>query len=118
LHQAGAEKLKHLGELRAQFERAAKRLRRLLVLAVFQQELAQAKMAQLVIGIIAGHLAKLGDAFLQLRHALSSSPEASLRASGIYCVIDPQARRLACGLGMRTVCKTIAQVPTTSNPAP
>ena len=37
--QAGAEQLEHLGELRAQFKRAAQRLDRFLVLAVFHQQL-------------------------------------------------------------------------------
>ena len=57
-----------LRELRAQFERAAERLDGLVVLPVLHEELAEAIVAQLVVRVVAGHLAKLGDALFEGSH--------------------------------------------------
>ena len=60
--QTGAQQLIHLGELRTQLQRAAEGLDGVVELAGLHQQLAQAEVAQLVVGIVTGHLAKLGDA--------------------------------------------------------
>jgi hypothetical protein len=50
-----------------------------LVLLRFHQELAESKMAQFIVGIVAGHFAELSDAFLQLRthEMFLNSPDAA-----------------------------------------
>src|SRR5262249_7269976 len=59
-------------ELRAQLQRAAKRAHRFRMLAGFHEQLTEPIMAQLVVRIVIGHLAELGDALLQVIHGASS----------------------------------------------
>ncbi len=68
LEQGGPQELKYLGKLWAQLEGPAKGGGCVLVLLRLQQQLPKPKMPELIVRIIARHLAELGDAFLKLTH--------------------------------------------------
>src|SRR5262249_30638596 len=53
-------------------------LHRVLVLARFRQELTQTIVSQLVLRVVVGHLAKLGDPILQLTHRCLTSCDGML----------------------------------------
>ena len=68
LHLALGEQVVHLREGRAEDECPLERPGGVLDLAVLQQQLTEAEVAQLVVRVVLGHLAELRDPLLQLSH--------------------------------------------------